>query len=300
MKHLYARLITIIFLLTFILISAAAGEEQTITYRDYGGKFSAPIHAQQIDLGRLKVENFDAFERFLDELPDLRRVDMYATHMRRKEAARLSERYPQIEFGWTLYFGDHTIRTDQTVFSTRHDGVLKRHTSQVLDVLRYCRSLIALDLGHNDLTDISFLSELSNLRLLILADNQIEDLSALSRLKNLEYIELFDNHVASIEPLLGLDRLMDLNIAQNRVSSLLPLQNMPSLKRLWLYASTGKQEAPDAIVIESLQSTLSHTQIDAQSPGTEGGWRIHPHYDVLFQVFRSEQYVPFEDSFQVP
>lgn len=284
-------------LLIFALASTALGEGMEITYQDYGVKFTAAADAEYIDLGKVKVSNFDVFERFLDQLPSLQRVDMYTTHMHKKEADRLSARYPQIEFGWTLYFGDHRARTDQTVFSTRHDSIVKRHDSKTMDVLRYCRSLRALDLGHNDLTDVSFLAELKDLRLLILADNRIEDLSPLSDLQNLEYIELFNNRVTSLEPLSGLEHLLDLNIAQNRVTSLEPLMKMPWLKRLWMRTCDYDKGVLTAPALEALQAALPNTQIDAVSLGTDGGWRSHPHYDVLFNMFKTEEYTPFEDSF---
>lgn len=290
------RRIGLVLVLLAMLLTAAAAEGTPVTYRDYGGKLTVSADAEQVDLGRLKVENFDAFERFLDQLPQLQRVNMYATHMFRKQAKRLSERYPQIEFGWTIYVGDHTVRTDQTAFSTLHDSKVRRHSSEDMEALRYCRSLRALDLGHNDLTDISFLAELKELRVLILADNRIEDLSPLSGLGHLTYIELFDNRVSSLEPLAGLPELVDLNIAQNCVQSLEPLQRMSGLRRLWLRASGDEQTVVTQQAVSCLTQALPQAQIDAVSLGTDGGWRAHPHYDILFRMFKGTTYIPFEDT----
>lgn len=283
-------------LLLVLLSATALGEGSTVTYRDYGGKLTVSADAEQIDLGMLKVENYDAFERFLDALPNLRRVDMYTTHMFKKQAKHLSERYPQIEFGWTMYIGDHTVRTDQTAFSTLHDSVVRRHTSEDLEALRYCRALRALDLGHNDLTDISFLADLDELRVLILADNRIEDLSPLSGLEHLTYLELFDNRVESLEPLAGLPALVDLNIAQNRVQTLEPLHRMPGLRRLWVRACGDEKTAAAAQELERLADALPQTEINTVSLGTDGGWRVHPHYDTVFQMFKGTTYMPFEDT----
>ena len=287
---------TLLMLVLLAWAAAAVGEGETITYRDYGGKLTVSADAEYIDLGRMKVENFDTFERFLDALPQVRQVDMYATHMFNRQAKRLSERYPQIEFGWTIYVGDHTVRTDQTAFSTLHDSVERRHTSGALEALRYCRSLRALDLGHNDLTDISFLADLSELRVLILADNRIEDLSPLAGLEHLTYIELFDNRVTSFAPLTGLRSLVDLNVAQNCAASLDPLCGMPWLERLWLCACGDARDVLTPAALEALSAALPETRIDASSLGTDGGWRSHPHYDVLFQMFKGKDYLPFEDD----
>lgn len=290
------RRIALVLLLMLVLAAAGLAEAERITYRDYGGKLTVSADAEYIDLGKLKVERFDDFAAFLQKLPELKKVDMFTTHMFTKQARRLSEQFPQIEFGWTVHFGDHAVRTDQVVFSTLHDGVMRRHTSEQMEVLRYCRSLRALDLGHNELTDISFLADLSELRLLILADNEIEDLSPLAGLDKLEYLELFDNRVTSLEPLAGLKNLMDLNAAQNSVTDLAPLEDMPWLKRLWI-RDCGNENAVNDTALEALRAALVNTQIDAASLGTEGGWRLHPHYDVLFQMFKGTQYIPFEDSY---
>jgi hypothetical protein len=48
------------------------------------------------------VENLQQLERFLDQLPNLTKCDMYTTNMTRAWAAELSEKYPQVEFGWTF------------------------------------------------------------------------------------------------------------------------------------------------------------------------------------------------------
>lgn len=290
------RRIALVLLLMLVLAAAGMAEAERITYRDYGGKLTVSADAEYIDLGKLKVERFDDFAAFLQKLPELKKVDMFTTHMFTKQARRLSEQFPHIEFGWTVHFGDHAVRTDQVVFSTLHDGVMRRHTSEQMEVLCYCRSLRALDLGHNELTDISFLADLSELRLLILADNEIEDLSPLAGLDKLEYLELFDNRVTSFKPLTGLKNLMDLNAAQNSVTDLAPLEDMPWLKRLWI-RDCGDESAVNDTALEALRAALVNTQIDAASLGTEGGWRLHPHYDVLFQMFKGTQYIPFEDSY---
>ena len=288
------RKLWLVFFLLMLLGAGVIAEETNVVYQDAGGKLAVSADAQEIDLGRLRVSNFDAFERFLDALPQLRRVDMYDTHMFKKHAARLSERYPHIEFGWTMYIGEHRVRTDQEAFSTHHDSVMKRHTSEELEALRYCRKLKALDLGHNALTNIDFLADLTELRVLILADNRIEDLSPLSDLRHMTYIELFGNRVTDLEPLTRMSALEDLNIAKNRVDTIEPLTRMPSLRRLWLRACGAEENmlTPDAL--DALASALPETMMDAQSLGTDGGWRAHPHYDVIFRMFKGTTYIPFD------
>ena len=285
-----------ILMLLFALAIAASAQAEEVTFRDYGGEITVSADAEYIDLGKLTVNDYDAFEVFLDQLPNLKQVDMYTTHMFKGKAERLSTRYPDIQFGWTFYFADHVIRTDQVIFSTFHDSRGTSHTTAEMEVIRYCTNLRVLDLGHNWLTDISFISELKELRVLILADNEITDISVLAGLEKLEYIELFDNKITDLTPLSNLTGLMDLNIAQNRVESLEPLYSMTWLKRLWIRDTVAKNSLLTSEVVQSLQDALPETQIDAISVGTEGGWRDHHHYSTLCRMFREFVFIPFDDS----
>ena len=72
-----------------------------------------------------------------------------------------------------MYVGDHLVRTDVTAFSTQHTYQSKFHTSKTFSVLKYCHNLVALDIGHNEVSDLSFLEDLPQLKVLILAANNI-------------------------------------------------------------------------------------------------------------------------------
>lgn len=93
---------------------------------------TVPTTAQEIDLGQNVVTDYDALCRFLDELPDVRKVDMFATKISRKDIEMLAARYPQVKFGWTMRVGDHLVRTDATAFSTLHNNQSATHTSAEL------------------------------------------------------------------------------------------------------------------------------------------------------------------------
>ena len=91
---------------------------------------------------------------------------------------------------------------------------------------------------------------------------------------------------------------MDLNISYNLIEDYSPLYEMTSLKRLWMYNSrdrNGAEVPPE--VLETLHEKLPDCQIDSRSMPTLGGWREHPHFDVIHEMFRSpDGYQPFEDS----
>ena len=180
---------------------------------------------------------------------------MFATPVRKDRLEEMSELFPDIEFGWTIRFGDHTIRTDCTAFSTLHGEEGPFHGTADLCVLKYCTKLKALDFGHNKATDLSFLSGLTELRVLILADNKITDISPLANLKKLEYLELFTNKVTDISPLSGLTHLMDLNLCLNNIANITPLFTMPGLKRRW---SAGMMWRPNRKSLD--QATMDRLQ----------------------------------------
>ena len=292
MKRAIFSIITV--LLLMVLCSVALSEIVTF------GRVQASTDAEYLDLGREYITNWNTFYRFLDQFTNLKKVDMFATAVNRDRIAKLVERYPDIEFGWTIQLADHQIRTDQTAFSTLHvTDTPWKHSEIEFGVLKYCKQLKALDLGHNIIKDVSFLYDLPQLRVLILALNQIEDITPIGSLKNLEYLELFINHVTDISPLASLPHLMDLNICRNYIEDLTPLYGMKQLKRLWMnyYNRHGSQNTIGSV--EELRKALPDTVIDSTTfDSTDGGWRRpHPHYDVIREIFKTGVYVPFEDSY---
>ena len=102
------------------------------------------------------------------------------------------------------------LRLEANKPATLHNDTSAKHNSEDFSVLKYCWNLMALDVGHNNVTNLDFLYDLPNLRILIVACNTIEDITPIASLKHLEYLELFKNRILDISPLEGLDHLMDL------------------------------------------------------------------------------------------
>lgn len=263
--------------------------------------FSAPADSEYLDLGRVTVgrDDFERFYDYLDQFPNLKKVDMFASTVREAEADAMTARFPQVDFGWTMKVGGYTVRTDDTSFSTRHGNESTRFGWETFRMLLYCKNLKALDLGHNRIDDLSFLYDLPQLKVLILADNKISDLTPIAFQKELEYIELFRNEIMDLSPLSGLEHLVDLNLVFNRIEDLSPLEKITSLERLWVnhYNSYNVDTAMDQESLAKLKEALPGTLVDttAVSP-TGNGWRKHPRYDCIARMFRSGgQYEPFPE-----
>ena len=305
------------FLALVLLVLLAAGLSLAETASspagtaEFGG-VSYPLDAEYISLEKTVVTDFDAFEAFLDQFPQLRQVDMWETQIRADMCDRLAARYPEMKWGWTMVLQGmghkHLIRTDYTSWSTLHDNSTTHHYSEDFSILRYCWNLLALDIGHNSVTDLSFLNDLPDLRVLIVACNQISDISPIAGLKNLEYLELFKNKIRDLSPLAGLDHLIDLNICFNNVEDYSPIYGLTGLKRLWIYSSRKINQSPPDEEVSKLKAALPDTQIDSIHYSTMGTWRYlrdnirHPHYDVILRMFGEDyqhphyNYIPFEDS----
>ncbi len=153
---------------------------------------TVPRGTDNVDMGDAVVSNYSAFTAFLDCLPNLKKVDMYATEIPVHQIEMLTARYPRVEFGWSMFIGTeshhHVIRTDAEVFSTLHSNKSPQHTDSDFAVLRFCKNMKALDIGHNACTDLSFLYSMPGLRVLIIGRNSVADLTPIASLHDLQYL----------------------------------------------------------------------------------------------------------------
>lgn len=257
-----------------------------------------------VDLGDTRVKDVQAFSTWLREYPQLEQVDMFESRLKAQEIDDLALAFPHIDFGWTIRLvEDHYIRTDATAYAINHSNKSPTHKSEDFRQLKYCKDLMALDLGHNAIDDISFLEDLPKLRVIILASNFITDISPLATLKNLEYAELFNNYIDDYSPLAELDQLIDLNIAFNQTQDFSPLFGLDQLERLWVYNANNRSNSDpvDPELVAELQDALSDTQINHTSYSTLGGWRTHDRYYVVFNMLHGEvAWLPWSAQGLVP
>ncbi|MEG0512115.1 MAG: leucine-rich repeat domain-containing protein [Clostridia bacterium] len=254
-------------------------------------------NAQTLDLQKLQLpnmkdpKNVDALCDMLSCLPKLTRVDMFKNFVPKKMMPIFAERFPKIRFGWTIGIRDYRIRTDLTAFSTLKDGSPPYIKSEELEILRYCKDLVALDLGHNSIAGLDFLYGLPQLKVLIVAVNNVTDITPIASLQNLEYLELFNNQITDISPLAKLGKLMDLNLCYNPIDDFSCLEGLTSLDRLWLGAN--KRLSPSELA--QLKKALPHTTINSTARDSTGeGWRKHDRYWVIRKMFKTSIYLPWD------
>lgn len=191
-------------------------------------------------LGEDSVSDIDKFITQLNHLPLLKRIDMCECALPESSMEKLCNAFPDRKFIWVVKFGSKdirywTLRTDATIFSTLNpSGGTPFDQDDFAPLFKYCTDLVALDLGHNSITDISSITNLKKLKFLILADNQISDISPLSELHDLEFLEIWSNSIKDVSPLTLLNNLKDIDLANNFVSDLTPLYAMTDLRSIRL------------------------------------------------------------------
>lgn len=292
-------------LLLMMVFSAAAGEgTETVTFRR---NFTVSKDAEYIDLGNIGVQDneWEKFYDFLSQLPNLKKVDMFNTFINVKVFKRLNQQFPDIDFGVSIRYGRHRVRTDVTAFSTLYLGPDpdkgrvgdKKHSYDEIAMLSWCRNLYALDIGHHPVKKLDFLYDLPELRVLVVALCNLTDITPIASLKHLEYLEIFHNDITDVSCLKDLKYLMDLDMVQNNVQDLSPLAEIKSLKRLWIYRNIKSDlNSPDEETVRMLQEALPDCHIAARDTSRSKDWVNHPHQEAIYEMWSTRTYKPFDDS----
>ena len=251
-----------------------------------------------------QVKDIDALISEYKSKPWVTQIDMYGTKLKPEQLEKIQSELPGVSIGCQVWLVEkHYVRTDATAYAINHNNGSKKHKSSDFNALKYCQNLMALDLSHNQIDDLGFLNSLPKLRVLLLGDNQIEDISALADLHDLEYLELFKNKIKDVTPLMDLDNLIDLNLSHNYIDDLFPLAKLSNLMRLWIYNGNNynaKDPIPKETVAE-LEEAMYGTYIDSTSYSTLGGWREHPRYYVVFNMFHGRiEWLPWDAEGLVP
>ena len=203
------------------------------------------------DTTELTVTDLTGLEDAIRYLPEVNYIDLIESPATVEDLDRFDAIRPGIFYYWNFVHKDihwtSVIRTDIEVYSTLQinsaaDGG-GRTDADMYPMLKYCKRLKQLDLGHNDLTDASIrlIGELSDLEVLILGDNPyLTDLSPLGNLTKLTFLEIFLNH--NVEDFSFLNNLTNLEMLEasycDHLTSLDFLANMPNFK-VGMFKYTG-------------------------------------------------------------
>ena len=181
-------------LLLSMLFTPALADEKTVTWRS----ITVSKDAEEVDLGKTAVQDWNAFYAFLGQLPNLKKVDMFNNVLNLKVFKKLNELFPDVSFGCQFRFGKRRMRTDETAFSTLWAEGDRKCSYDEISMLSWCRNLYALDIGHNPVKKLDFLYDLPELRILIVAICDVTDITPIASLKHLEYLEIFHNNITDV------------------------------------------------------------------------------------------------------
>lgn len=252
--------------------------------------FGVEVHTtdREIDISGCAIDSLQQVEDALVYFSQLEKVLMMECGFSNEEMDALDKRYEDIRFVWTVHFGAFFLRTDATTFiATTFPYGYSFLTNDELQALRYCRDLVALDLGHMEYSDTSFLTELTKLRWLIMADTRITDISVLANMKDLYYLELFQTNITDISPLLECKNLRHLNLSFCNLYNGHLLGEMTWLERLWI---PGTGLGPGGY--EAVWNLPDTVKVEMWGSGSTGGtWRTDAAYYEMRDVFGAH-YMP--------
>lgn len=223
----------------------------------------------------LTVTELEGLEDAVRYLPKLNYIDLLESPATVEDLDRYSEINPDIFFLWSFVHDGWLIRTDIEVYSSLRDLNYHRFTDEEMyPMLKYCKKLKMLDLGHNDITDLSLIGELTELEVLIIADNpNLVDASPLANLTNLTYLEFFMNHkVEDFSWLNSLTKLDALNLCYcDYLTELDFLANMPDMG-FGMFKFSGVSEEELAYWQQQLPEAYL-VLWDGSIHSCDGGWR---------------------------
>lgn len=246
----------------------------------YGKTFSTT--AKEMELSNIPIDDLAPLEDAIARMPHLEKVIMCDCGLSNEVMDGLNKKYEDIRFVWMLNFKGFHVRTDTLGFIANGNEFAGSVTQQDVDeYLIYCEDMVALDLGHKGITDLSFVQYMPHLKYLLLGATQVTDLSPLTQLKKLVFLELQLTYgLSEIAPLAECTSLRDLNIGyianghgQEYYDT---FKQMTFLERLWY----NDHMLPDDLDYQ-LEEDLPDCKL-VRSPDPDlvcsFGWRRHPRY----------------------
>ena len=241
--------------------------------------------ATELDLSNIPMESVREVESVLPYFHQLQKVVMCDCGISNAEMDQLGQRNPDIRFVWTVSIGPHIrLRTDATYLMPYQYGT--KLTDGQTNNLKYCVDLICIDLGHSDVSDVSFLQYMPHMKYLLLAQTKVSDISAVAGMQELEYAELFMTNIRDYSPLLSCPNLRDLNISYAIPKDISVLCQLTQLDNL--YAKAHWDAEDEAQLRQALPNV--HLVLDAASndSATGNGWRSLPRYYAMRDLLGME------------
>ncbi len=242
-----------------------------------------PADARKLDLSGMDLKDYDT-ETLFKSMPKLESVRLIGCGLTNDGYAALQDKFPGIRMIWDIKLSRRSIRTDSVGYSSFRGGALDQWmTDDDAKYLKYCRDMVAVDLGHNPVHDLSFLQYMPNLKILIMVDNRgLTDLSYLKYVPQLTYLEIFVNRVSDLSVFQYLHQMQDLNISYNPISSTEYLKDFPKLERLWMECTRVPYSEFQAL--GEIYPDVKRVYYGSGS--VDQGWRVGSHYAAMRDIVK--------------
>ncbi len=203
-----------------------------------------------------------------------------------EELAALRDEFPETKIVWRVHISYLNFLTDVKII---HLTFLLSNTNA--QVMRYCNEVEYLDIGHNTISDITFMGYMPHLRYVILSYNKVSDLSPLANCKELEMLELYQClNLEDISPLAECESLKLLNVSWTDVKDITPVYGLKNLERfycIWDYEIP--QEQMDRCFEELPGCWITFEQLHTKNVGwsfdADGGIRAQWYLD-MYRILR--------------
>lgn len=190
--------------------------------------------------------------------------------------------------------GDDRVFMERCEQSDPQVEILKRSVQKksCAEAWQILSTIDTLDISHVDISDLTILSGMTNLKSLSAYDNNITDVSPLASLDRMEELYLVSNKIKDISPLLALRQLSVLRLDGNQVESIEILPKLKRLNRLGLDGNQIRDFTPISKLddIQSLNTNFNPVDVDKcpiEGPGPKQLHkyckRMHKHQKKLLE-----------------
>lgn len=100
--------------------------------------------------------------------------------------------------------------------------------------LEHCKAVQLLDLGNNEIVDVSPIAGLTLLQSLTLSRNKIESIGPLKELARMQLLDLSENQLKDISPIAQMTNLRTLYLSKNKIEDIKLIGELPKIWTLYL------------------------------------------------------------------
>lgn len=204
-------------------LDACPGTHFRYQFDLFGKQLSTDTETVEFVNVRIGDEGETAIRQALDIMPGCTYFKLDECGLSNEVLASIRDDYPNTKIVWRIHFGKYNALTDTEMLK----AVYNVFDDTVAD-LKYCTDVKYIDMGHNDtLTDISFMSYMPKLEIVIISGSGVSDISCFAGNKNLVFLEMaYCYNLKDLSPLKDCEGLRFLNVGYTQVTNLEPLDSL--------------------------------------------------------------------------